>query len=396
MSSKMSAEVDSPETHLDRVRRRLEALIGIAATEGNQITVLRNGDEIFPAMLKEIRSAKFTVDFMTYVYWQGEIAREFAEALADRARQGLRVRVLIDAVGGLKIEDGLVDLMADAGVHVQWFRKPWLKSPFKQNHRCHRKVLVVDETVGFTGGVGIAQEWCGNAQNANEWRDTHARVEGPAVDGLAAGFSQNWSEGDLAMFDERDRFPPHEQVGKSVVQVVRGSASIGWDDMQSLFYVALRSAKQRIRLTTAYFAPSRDFIDLLKDAVTQGVEVDILLPGPGADKRVCQLASEATYAELVDAGVNVWNFQPSMLHAKILTIDGVLSVIGSSNFNRRSMDHDEEIVMAILDPEIASLLDEHFDDDLQRSETIDLERWRTRSHAQRVLEASARPVRRWL
>ena len=350
MSAKMPAEVDSPETQLDRIRRRLEALIGIAATEGNQVTVLRNGDEIFPAMLKEIRSAKFTVDFMTYVYWQGEIAREFAEALADRAQQGVRVRVLIDAVGGLKIEDGLVDLMADAGVHVQWFRKPWLKSPFKQNHRCHRKVLVVDETVGFTGGVGIAQEWCGDARNANEWRDTHARVEGPAVDGLAAGFSQNWSEGDLAMFDERDRFPPHEQVGKSVVQVVRGSASIGWDDMQSLFYVALRSAKQRIRLTTAYFAPSRDFIDLLKDAVTQGVEVDILLPGPGADKRVCQLASEATYAELVDAGVNVWNFQPSMLHAKILTIDGVLSIMGSSNFNRRSMDHDEEIVMAILDP----------------------------------------------
>ena len=392
----MPAEVDSPETQLDRIRRRLEALIGIAATEGNQVTVLRNGDEIFPAMLKEIRSAKFTVDFMTYVYWQGEIAREFAEALADRARQGVRVRVLIDAVGGLKIEDGLVDLMADAGVHVQWFRKPWLKSPFKQNHRCHRKVLVVDETVGFTGGVGIAQEWCGDARNANEWRDTHARVEGPAVDGLAAGFSQNWSEGDLAMFDERDRFPPHEQVGDSVVQVVRGSASIGWDDMQSFFYVALRSATRRIRLTTAYFAPSRDFIDLLTDSVAQGVEVDILLPGPGADKRVCQLASEGTYAELVDAGVNVWNFQPSMLHAKVLTIDGVLSVIGSSNFNRRSMDHDEEIVMGILDPEIASVLDEHFDDDLGRSEAIDLERWRNRSHLQRVLEGSARPVRRWL
>ena len=238
----MTSEVDSPEAALSRIRRRLEALIGIAATEGNQLTILRNGNEIFPAMLKKIRSAKFTVDFMTYVYWQGDIAREFAEALADRARHGLRVRVLIDAVGGFKIEDGLVDIMTEAGVQVEWFRKPWAKSPFKQNHRCHRKVLVVDETVGFTGGVGIAQEWCGDARNENEWRDTHARVEGPAVDGLSAGFSQNWAEGGRTMFNERDRFPTHEQAGESVVQVVRGSASIGWDDMQSLFYAALLSA----------------------------------------------------------------------------------------------------------------------------------------------------------
>lgn len=380
----------------DRLRRRLEALLGIPMTEGNAVDVYRNGDQIFPAMLEAIRGAERTVDLMTYVYWSGDIAREFADALAERAAHGVRVRVLIDAVGGFKIEDGLVDRMTRGGVHLQWFRKPWAKSPFKQNHRCHRKVLVVDEMTAFTGGVGIAEEWTGNARNADEWRDTHVRVRGPAVDGIAAGFGQNWAEGDEPLFDERDQFPHHPQAGNATIQVVRGSASIGWDDMQTLFHVVLSSAQQRIRLTTAYFAPSQDFVDLLVGQATEGVQVQLMLPGPGADKRVCQLASESIYAELVDGGVEVWNFQPSMLHAKILTVDEELSVIGSSNFNRRSMDHDEEIALAILDREVTATLDLHFDDDLKRSRPIDLERWRSRGPAQRTLETAVQPIRRWL
>ncbi len=379
-----------------QLRRRLEALLGTPATEGNSVTVYRNGDEIFPAMLDAISSAERTVDFMTYVYWTGDIAQQFAERLAERAKEGVRVRVLIDAIGGFKIEAGLVDRMERSGVRVQWFRKPWVKSPFKQNHRCHRKVLVVDETVGFTGGVGIAEEWMGNARNADEWRDTHVRVEGPAVDGIAAGFSQNWAETGQPMFDEHDQFPTHDGSGSATIQVVRGSASIGWDDMQTLFHVVIASATQRLRLTTAYFAPSQDFVDQLVAKAGGGVQVQVLLPGPGADKRVCQLAQESTYAALVDGGVEVWNFQPSMLHAKIMTVDGTLSVIGSSNFNRRSMNHDEEIALAIFDPTVTATLDDHYDDDLARSRPIDLERWRSRTASQRVLEQAVQPVRRWL
>lgn len=385
--------VRSPQLEM---RRRLEALIGAAATEGNELTVLRNGDEIFPAMLDAIASARRTIDFMTYVYWKGEIAEEFAEAFSERARARVRVRVLIDAVGGSKVEKHLVDEMSAAGVDVEWFRKPWLKSPFKQNHRCHRKVLIVDEEIGFTGGVGIAQEWCGDARNEDEWRDTHVRVRGPAVDGLAAGFSQNWAEEGRVMMDGHDTFPSHEQGGTSTVQIVRGSASIGWDDMQSLFHIALTSAQERIRIATAYFAPSQDFTDLLCQKARDEVLVQVLLPGPGADKRVCQLASESVYAELVDSGVEVWNFQPTMLHAKVLTIDGILAVVGSSNFNRRSMDHDEEIAMAVLDSDVVKQLDEHYDEDLKRSAEIDLERWRNRSVPQRTVEAAVQPIRRWL
>jgi cardiolipin synthase len=377
-------------------RRQLEALLGIPATEGNQVTVYRNGDQIFPAMLGAIAEAQRTVDLMTYVYWTGEIARQFAEALSERARAGVRVRLLIDAVGGFKIEKGLVERMERAGVDVQWFRKPWAKSPFKQNHRCHRKVLVVDESIAFTGGVGIAEEWTGDARNEGEWRDTHIRVEGPAVAGVSAGFSQNWGETGRPMFDSTDQYPVHDQKGDSTIQVVRGSASIGWDDMQTLFHVVIASAQERLRLVTAYFAPSQDFIDQLIGRVRDGVQVQVLLPGPGADKRVCQLTSESVYADLVDGGVEVWNFQPSMLHAKIMTVDNALSVIGSSNFNRRSMNHDEEIALAILDPDVTAILDQHFDEDLERSRPIDLERWRGRTQTQKVLETAVQPIRRWL
>ena len=387
-AARMSTEVS--------LRRRLEALLGTPATEGNEVMVYRNGDEIFPAMLGAIAEAERTVDLMTYVYWTGDIAIQFADALSERARAGLRVRVLIDAVGGFKMDRGLVDRMQRAGVNVQWFRKPWVKSPFKQNHRCHRKVLVVDEQAAFTGGVGIAEEWTGNARNRNEWRDTHIKVVGPAVDGVAAGFAQNWAETGEPMFDDADQFPEQKQVGDSAIQVVRGSASIGWDDMQTLFHVVIASAEERLRIATAYFAPSRDFIDQLLGKARDGVQVQVLLPGPGADKRVCQLTSESTYAELVDGGVEVWNFQPSMLHAKVMTVDHSLTVIGSSNFNRRSMNHDEEIALAIVDEDVTATLDSHFDEDLERSRPIDLERWRDRSPGQKTLEAAVQPIRRWL
>jgi cardiolipin synthase len=384
----------SDREHL--LRRRLETVIGTPFTEGNAVTVLRNGDEIFPAMLDAIRAAESTVDLCTFVYWQGDIAVEFAEAMAQRARAGVRVRLLIDALGGRLIDKTLVTQMNEAGVQVEWFRKPLMKSPFKSNHRLHRKVCIVDGRVGFTGGVGIAEEWCGDARNESEWRDTHLRVEGPAVDGLQSAFIQSWAETGRALYDESDTFPEQPQRGRSTVQIARGSASLGWDDMQSAFHVMLGSAQERLRIATAYFAPDDDFLETLCAAAGRGVEVDLLLPGPHADKRVCQLASEAAYARLVDAGIRVWNFQPAMMHAKVMTVDGYASVVGSSNFNRRSLDHDEEVVLIALDPDLTATLDAHLDDDFRRSELIDLSRWEERGVPQRVFEKATKPIRRWL
>ncbi|MGH8969272.1 MAG: phospholipase D-like domain-containing protein [Actinomycetes bacterium] len=378
------------------LRRRLEVVIGTPFTEGNALTVLRNGDQIFPAMLDAIREARSTIDLMTFVYWQGDVARDFAQAMSERAAAGVRVRLLIDALGGRLIEKDLVGQMERAGVQVEWFRRPLLKSPFKSNHRLHRKVCVVDGRVGFTGGVGIAEEWCGDARNEDEWRDTHLRVEGPAVDGLQSAFIQDWAESGRPLYDDRDRFPEQPRPGASTVQIVRGSASLGWDDMQSAFQLLLGSVQDRLRIATAYFAPDDAFLDTLCAAPARGVEVDLLLPGPHADKRVCQLASESAYARLVDCGVRVWNFQPSMMHAKVMTVDGTAAVVGSSNFNRRSLDHDEEVVLIALDGDVTATLDAHLDEDLARSEQIDLTRWQNRSRPQRALETATKPIRRWL
>ncbi|MFI9244858.1 phosphatidylserine/phosphatidylglycerophosphate/cardiolipin synthase family protein [Streptomyces sp. NPDC053086] len=379
-----------------RLRRRLERLIGVAATEGNDLVPLRNGNEIFPAMLAAIRSARHTIDMMTFVYWRGQIARDFAVALADRARAGVRVRLLLDGFGAKEIEGDLLDLMDTCGVQVAWFRRPVWLSPFKQNHRCHRKALVVDEHTAFTGGVGIAQEWSGDARGPGEWRDTHVQVRGPAVDGIAAAFAQNWAECHDELFDDRDRFTEHPQAGSAIVQVVRGSASIGWQDMQTLIRVMLTSAEERFRLATAYFAPDTYFIDLLCRTARRGVRVEILLPGPHTDQRACQLAGQHHYTRLLEAGVHIRQFQPTMMHAKIITVDSVASLIGSTNFNRRSMDHDEEVMLAVLDETFTAALDRDYEADLERSVDIDPARWRRRALAQRAKEAVVVPVRRFL
>ncbi|WP_121745388.1 phospholipase D-like domain-containing protein [Streptomyces sp. E2N166] len=390
------AATASVDARVTPIRRRLERLIGIAATEGNALTVLRNGDEIFAAMLAGIRRAEHTVDMMTFVYWKGDIARRFAEALAERARAGVRVRLLLDGFGSRLIEAEQLRTMERAGVQVAWFRKPLYLSPLKQNHRCHRKVLVVDEETAFTGGVGIAEEWCGDARNPNEWRDTHVEVRGPAVDGVAAAFAQNWAECHDELFDDRDRFVTHPRQGDAIVQVVRGSASFGWQDMQTLIRVMLESAEERVRLATAYFSPDEYFVELLCATARRGVEVEIVLPGPHTDKRVCQLAGQHYYEDLTACGVKIYQYQPTMMHAKVITVDGVAALIGSTNFNRRSLDHDEEVMLAVLNPEFTATLDDHFEADIAASTLIRAGRWKRRSAVQRVREVAVRPIRRFL
>ncbi len=372
-----------------RFRRTLEGLLGVPATEGNRVDILRNGDEIFPAMLDAIRAAERTVDFMTFVYWTGEPAQEFADALTDRARAGVRVRILLDAVGARLMDKGLIDTLEEAGAHVDWFRPPTTWKLWEANHRTHRKILVCDEEVGFTGGVGIAEEWCGDARDETEWRDTHVRVRGPAVDGLRAAFTSDWAEAGNPLFDERDTFPDQPQAGDAVVQTVTGSAGSGWSDIGTLFDAIIRTARRQIRLTTAYFVPDERYTESLREAVERGVDVHVLVPGPHADKRVVQLAGEKDYEPLLQMGVRMSSFQPSMLHAKILTADGIVATIGSANFNHRSLSLDDEANLVIFHPDTVELLDRHFAEDLERSRELDTDRWEDRSLAQKAAEKVA-------
>ena len=387
---------DAPADPAGHFRRTIEGIIGVPATEGNRIDVLRNGDEIFPAMLDAIGNARRTIDLLTFVYWDGKIGREFAYALADRAKTGARVRVLLDAWGARPINKSMVELMEHAGATIRWFRPLHRFRPDQVNHRTHRKVMIVDEEMGFTGGVGIADEWLGNARNEREWRDTHFRVRGAAVDGLRAAFLENWAETSPELFDEKfDRFPDQAKPGPTVVQCVRGASEFGHSDIFTLFRTLCQLAQHRIRIATAYFAPNAEILARLAGAAQRGVEVDLLLPGPHADKRFVQLAAEADYRALLEAGVRIWAFQPSMLHAKVMTVDGMLASIGSANLNSRSTELDEEINLVAIDRTLVSILDSHFDEDLARSTRIESQEWEHRSVLQRVAEAAVAPIKRF-
>jgi len=294
------------------------------------------------------------------------------------------------------MDHALIAEMDDAGVCVRWFR------PLKRlrlgtvNHRTHRKVVIVDESVAFTGGVGIADEWRGDARNADEWRDTHFRIRGPAVDGLRAAFLDNWIETDQMLYEERvDRFPHQPKPGDAVVQCVRGASETGWSDVATLLRTLLHSARECIRITTAYFVPDHEITRLLCEASDRGVQVQILLPGPHADKRLVQVAGEEKYPELLDHDIELWNFQPAMLHAKIMTVDGVVANIGSANLNSRSIRCDEEVNVVALEPDLVRMLDEQFDEDLARSVQIKEFRWEHRNLGQRAVEQLVKPVRRW-
>lgn len=373
-----------------RYRRALEGLLGVPATEGNAVDVLRNGDRIFPAVFEAVASATSTVDFLTFVYWQGSIGAELAALLAERAAAGVRVRVILDALGAFSMDRSLVERMVAAGAQVEWFR-PVNKARFwEANHRSHRKVLICDEAVAFTGGIGIADEWRGDARGPGEWRDTHFRIRGPAVDGLRAAFVQNWAETGRPLLDDGvDRFPEQPAAGPSVAQVVRGAAQTGWSDVATLVRSLLALAQERVRITTAYFVPDDATCAALAATARRGVEVDVLIPGPHVDKRFVQLASQSQYDGLLEAGVRLWSYQVSMLHAKVITVDREVASVGSANFTSRSLLLDDEVNVVVFDPAVVSILDEHFEDDLAASEPVDRHAWPDRSLAQRALEVVA-------
>lgn len=380
-----------------KMKRVLETVLGRAITSGNSVDILRNGNEIFPAMLDAIAESKRSVDFLTFIYWTGDIGKQFAECLAERARAGVRVRVLLDAMGAWSLDTNLVEIMEGAGCDVRWFRPVDKKTALHANNRTHRKVLICDELTGFTGGVGIADEWDGDARDETEWRDTHFRLIGPAVDGLRAAFLDNWAETGTDLIDfDIDQFPMQPASGDVDIQVVLGMAEAGNSDIWNLFRVLIECAQERLRISTAYFTPDENIIALLCDAAERGVQVEVMVPGPGADKRFVQVAGEAEYEQLLAAGVKTYCFQPSMLHAKILTLDGQLSVIGSANFNRRSTEHDDEVALVLFDEGITAELDRHMDEDLERSAELDLDRWQDRNVLQRLQEKVSSLVDGWL
>lgn len=369
-------------------RRAFEVVLGVPATDGNAVRVLRNGDEIFPAMLGAIKQAQRSVDLLTFVYWTGDIAVEFADALTERARAGVTVRVLLNALGARRIDEDLVGQMLDAGCDVKWFRPLGDDSKQKLANRTHRKVLVCDGQVGFTGGVGIAAEWCGDARDETEWRDTHFEVRGPAVDGLRSAFLTNWAETGRPLLGTTDeQLEPMAAAGDSPVIVLADGDRTGPSATALALGLLLDGAEDRVRATTAYFTPDESMLEAICGAARRGVKVQLLIPGEHIDKDFVRWASEADYDLLLEAGVEVCVFEPSMLHAKVMTADGRVAVVGSSNINTRSSSEDDEVLMVVFDPDVVATLDSHFDDDLTRSSPVDPADWAERGILQRAREA---------
>lgn len=373
-------------TKQERIQSALEYAIGVPFTAGNTVKALRNGEEIFPVMIAAMRQAEREIAFLTFVYWTGRVADEFARTMADRARSGVKVRCLIDAFGGKSLSDENKSLMQDAGVDLRFFRpfKRWDLS--KSDNRTHRKILVCDGAVGFTGGVGIASQWEGDAGDPTSWRDTHFEIRGPAVFSLYGAFVGDWVEaGDREVpFLTEQLVSSHE--GTIAAQCVTSDGLAGGSKIAILQETLIRLAQKELIIITPYFAPKPKSSDLLVDALKRGVRVQIMIPGPHVDKEFSELAGADTIRQLLDAGAQIHIYQKTMLHQKLILIDGIASCIGSANFNRRSIEKDNEAVVTFICRELAELLRDDFEQDLNNCEPANADDWHNRSSLRRMRE----------
>jgi cardiolipin synthase len=377
--------------------RAAEALTGAPVSFGNDAELLINGDEIFPAYVGAIRDAEETVNLTTYAYWRGDIATEVADTLCEKASAGVECNVIVDAVGAAQMDRKLVRKMRDDGVSVCFFRPPKPYAVRRLQYRNHRKLLIVDGTTGFTGGVGIAEEWTGNAEDPDHWRDTHVRVTGPVVRGLQGAFAENWLEctGDVLA---GDRYLPYiepiEDGGP--MQVMRSSATVGDSNAEALIYLAVAAAKRSIELTSAYFVPRPAFTEALVEAANRGVRMRILVPGSHIDKQFVRTAGRAAYDDLIGAGIEIYEYCPTMLHAKTLTVDEIWSSVGSVNFDNRSFQLHDEVTLCVQSERFAGQLHRVFERDLENSERIEPEQWQQRPISQRARENLTKYARREL
>ena len=358
--------------------RSMGLLLGPPVTSGNRFEVLVNGDEIFPSMLEGIASAQKTITFETFIYWSGAIGEQFAHALSEKAQAGISVHVLLDWVGSQKMERRYLDMLRNAGAEVIQYHKPHWTGLGRMNDRTHRKLLVIDGRIGFTGGVGIAQEWTGHAQDDKHWRDTHFRLTGPAVGHMQAVFMDNWIKATGNVLHGPDYFPETHAAGDGLAHMFSSSPSGGSDDMQLMYLMAITAATHSIHLASAYFVPDKLTINAIVEAAKRGVDVKILTPGRHIDTHTVREASRACWGRLLEAGVQMFEYQPTMFHVKLLVVDDYLVSVGSTNFDMRSFKLNDEANLNIYDAAFARRQTQIFADDLTKSKRVTLDDWNSR------------------
>jgi cardiolipin synthase len=373
--------------------RSTSALLGAPLVEGNRVTVLLNGDQMFPDMLAAIRAAKHSINLETYIYWSGEVGQAFAEALAERARAGVAVRVLIDWIGGRKLSERQMRLMRRAGVDVRKYNPVVLYNLARLNHRDHRKLLIIDGRIGYIGGAGIADLWLGNAQSPKHWRDTQYRVEGPVVAQMQAAFLDNWMKTTGQVLDGPAYFPELAPVGPHRAQAFFSSPREGAEPVRLMYLLALAAAQKSIRLSASYFVPDKLIAGELLRAARRGVDIEIIVPGGRHDTPLARLASRAQWGDLLRAGVRLYEYQPTMYHCKGLIVDELWVSIGSANFDRRSFNLSDEANLNVYSAEFAAEQLAVFEADKRQCRQLTYEQWRRRSLGKRLLEQLARPFR---
>ena len=369
--------------------RALGSLLGPGIVGGNAVTELLNGDQIFPPMLAAIKAAQKSVTFETYIYWSGDIGKQFADALSERARAGVPVHVLLDWVGSAKMEESYLAEMKAAGVLIEKFHKPHWYNLARLNNRTHRKLLVVDGQVGFTGGVGIAPAWTGHAQDPDHWRDSHYLVRGPAVAQMQATFLDNWLKVTgkvLHVLHGEAYFPAIAPAGGQKAQMFSSSPSSGSESMQLMYHLAITAAERSIDLSVAYFVPDDLTRKLLMDALARGVRVRLITPGEHTDTETVKAASRATWGELLQAGAEIYEYGPTMYHCKVMIVDQLLVSVGSTNFDNRSFRLNDEANLNVYDAAFAQRQTQVFEDDIRRSRRVTYEAWQDRPLREKVHE----------
>jgi len=366
--------------------RSIGALLGAPAIGGNRAVALINGDRIFPAMLGAIRDARHSVDFETYIYWSGSIGQEFAEALMERARAGVAVHVLVDWWGGEDIWERYRVRMEAAGVQMQLYNPPRPATLGRLNARTHRKLLVVDGRIGFTGGVGIADHWLGDAGDPAHWRDTHFEVRGPVVAQFQAAFMNNWTSTSGAVLHGPDYFPVLRPEGHQDAQLFTSAAGGGAESIQLMYLMSIAGARRSLRLSMSYFVPDDLAQQALVAAARRGVRVQIVLPGEHMDREFVRRASRSRWGPLLRAGIEIYEYQPTMYHCKVMVVDELWTSVGSTNFDSRSFAINDEANLNVHDADFGKAQAAQFEADRALARRVTLAEWQARSWHDRLLD----------
>jgi cardiolipin synthase len=374
-------------------QREMSVLLGPAILPGNRVEDLENGDEIFPAMLAAIESAQKTITLETYIYWSGDIGQKFADALCERSRAGVQVKVMVDWAGSIKMEDAMLESMRDCGIDIRQYRPLKWYNLGRLNNRTHRKLLAVDGKIGFTGGVGIADQWEGHAQDPDHWRDLHFRFDGPVVAQLQAAFNDNWIKTTGVVLNGADYFPPLQPAGDMAAHIFVASPAGGSESMHLMYLMSIAAAAESIDLEAAYFVPDDLIIKALVAARHRGVKVRVIAPGPHIDSETVRLASKAHWGELLKAGVEIHEYQPTMMHNKMLIVDREMVSVGSTNFDVRSFELNDEASLNVYDRGFAAHMTDVFERDLEPTIPYTYGMWQHRPWKEKFVEKFVLPIK---